>query len=549
MHLRDDFPDGRRRALAAPHHPAPAAPGARRGPERSDSGERSYQTAAREAARPRAGRGPRRLRRHHRLGLRGPRRRARRRPRGRRALAARPPSRRRRELVDPALRVETLVGDGAALRRRRHRRTAQRPPGRDPGRRAHRPQLPLPALAASRRSRRATSRRRPARGARIAATRKTTPGLRALEKEAVVHGGGTPHRFGLFDGAMIKDNHVAAAGGVRGGGGPRARRRRAPARRSRSRWTRSSSSTRRSPPAPAIVLLDNMDTRTVRAAVRAGRRARPGRGLGRRAARARARAGRGRRRHHLRRARSPRGRRGSTSRSTWRSDGAARRRRRQHADADRPHRRRRRGRRRLAHRHRAAPDQRRDRRPAAGLLLAARHAPARRVDEVGIASVVPRLTQQWVEMCEKHLGVERVRGGPRGADRHAHRHEEPGRGRRRPHRQCGGRLRDATAGPASSPTSARPPPSTWSPPTATTWAAPSPPASKSPWRRSRRAPPSSSRSTLVEPEHAIGKSTIEALQAGAVYGFAGEVEGIVHAIWERARRAGPGHRHRRPGRR
>ncbi len=49
---------------------------------------------------------------------------------------------------------------------------------------------------------------------RIAATRKTTPGLRALEKQAVVHGGGTPHRFGLFDGAMIKDNHVAAAGGV-----------------------------------------------------------------------------------------------------------------------------------------------------------------------------------------------------------------------------------------------------------------------------------------------------------------------------------------------
>jgi len=51
--------------------------------------------------------------------------------------------------------------------------------------------------------------------ARIAATRKTSPGLRALEKQAIVHGGGTPHRFGLFDGAMIKDNHVAAAGGVR----------------------------------------------------------------------------------------------------------------------------------------------------------------------------------------------------------------------------------------------------------------------------------------------------------------------------------------------
>src|ERR1019366_3186130 len=48
----------------------------------------------------------------------------------------------------------------------------------------------------------------------IAATRKTTPGLRALEKQAVVDGGGSPHRFGLFDGPMIKDNHVAAAGGL-----------------------------------------------------------------------------------------------------------------------------------------------------------------------------------------------------------------------------------------------------------------------------------------------------------------------------------------------
>ena len=50
--------------------------------------------------------------------------------------------------------------------------------------------------------------------ARIAATRKTTPGLRALEKQAVVHGGGLPHRSGLFDAAMVKDNHVRAAGGV-----------------------------------------------------------------------------------------------------------------------------------------------------------------------------------------------------------------------------------------------------------------------------------------------------------------------------------------------
>ena len=45
-------------------------------------------------------------------------------------------------------------------------------------------------------------------------TRKTTPGLRALEKYAVRCGGGTNHRMGLFDMALVKDNHVAAAGGV-----------------------------------------------------------------------------------------------------------------------------------------------------------------------------------------------------------------------------------------------------------------------------------------------------------------------------------------------
>lgn len=50
---------------------------------------------------------------------------------------------------------------------------------------------------------------------RVACTRKTTPGLRALEKYAVRVGGGVNHRFGLFDGVLIKDNHIAAAGGLR----------------------------------------------------------------------------------------------------------------------------------------------------------------------------------------------------------------------------------------------------------------------------------------------------------------------------------------------
>jgi len=51
-------------------------------------------------------------------------------------------------------------------------------------------------------------------GARILDTRKTTPGLRALEKAAVAAGGGVNHRMGLYDAVLIKENHVALAGGV-----------------------------------------------------------------------------------------------------------------------------------------------------------------------------------------------------------------------------------------------------------------------------------------------------------------------------------------------
>lgn len=49
---------------------------------------------------------------------------------------------------------------------------------------------------------------------RLLDTRKTTPLWRLLEKNAVVHGGGTNHRFGLSDGILIKDNHLAAVGGI-----------------------------------------------------------------------------------------------------------------------------------------------------------------------------------------------------------------------------------------------------------------------------------------------------------------------------------------------
>lgn len=51
-------------------------------------------------------------------------------------------------------------------------------------------------------------------GARVVDTRKTTPGLRLLEKYAVRVGGGSNHRFGLYDGVLIKENHITAAGGI-----------------------------------------------------------------------------------------------------------------------------------------------------------------------------------------------------------------------------------------------------------------------------------------------------------------------------------------------
>lgn len=49
---------------------------------------------------------------------------------------------------------------------------------------------------------------------RVAATRKTDPGMRHLEKQAVVDGGGESHRLGLYDAVLIKDNHITVAGGV-----------------------------------------------------------------------------------------------------------------------------------------------------------------------------------------------------------------------------------------------------------------------------------------------------------------------------------------------
>jgi nicotinate-nucleotide pyrophosphorylase (carboxylating) len=118
------------------------------------------------------------------------------------------------ELLDPALRVERLRADGAQVARGEK---LARITGRA------RPVLAAERTALNllcRMSGVATATRVLADAiagtkAKIVCTRKTTPGLRTLEKEAVRLGGGANHRFGLDDAMLIKDNHLALAGGVR----------------------------------------------------------------------------------------------------------------------------------------------------------------------------------------------------------------------------------------------------------------------------------------------------------------------------------------------
>ena len=117
------------------------------------------------------------------------------------------------ELVEPGLRIERLRADGARVARGD---TVARISG--PARGvlyAERTALNI----ISRMSGVATATRALADAiagskAKIVCTRKTTPGLRTLEKEAVRLGGGANHRFGLDDAMLIKDNHIEIAGGV-----------------------------------------------------------------------------------------------------------------------------------------------------------------------------------------------------------------------------------------------------------------------------------------------------------------------------------------------
>lgn len=109
---------------------------------------------------------------------------------------------------------------------------------------------------------------------RILDTRKTTPGLRSLEKEAVRLGGGQNHRFGLHDGVLIKDNHIKAAGGI--AQAVSAARRAAHHLLKIEIECETLAEVREAVTAGAdVVLLDNMDVETMRGAVEMIRRAAP----------------------------------------------------------------------------------------------------------------------------------------------------------------------------------------------------------------------------------------------------------------------------------
>ena len=118
------------------------------------------------------------------------------------------------ELLDPGLRLERICADGSRLERGKAVASIS---GRG------RPVLAAERVALNlvcRMSGIATATRSlvdaiEGHKAKIVCTRKTTPGLRILEKEAVCLGGGANHCFGLDDAMLIKDNHVALAGGVK----------------------------------------------------------------------------------------------------------------------------------------------------------------------------------------------------------------------------------------------------------------------------------------------------------------------------------------------
>jgi nicotinate-nucleotide pyrophosphorylase (carboxylating) len=118
------------------------------------------------------------------------------------------------ELLDPGLDIEIFAGDGNRVER--GQKVARISGRARPVLAAERTALNLVSrLSGVATATRALADAIEGHKAKIVCTRKTTPGLRILEKEAVRLGGGANHRFGLDDAMLIKDNHLALAGGVR----------------------------------------------------------------------------------------------------------------------------------------------------------------------------------------------------------------------------------------------------------------------------------------------------------------------------------------------
>ena len=115
----------------------------------------------------------------------------------------------------PDIEIEPQARDGDTVAAKTALMTHQRRRPRGAVGRARGAQFPRPPVRHRDRDRRISCARSAGTKTRICCTRKTTPGLRALEKYAVRCGGGFNHRFGLDDAILIKDNHIAVAGGIR----------------------------------------------------------------------------------------------------------------------------------------------------------------------------------------------------------------------------------------------------------------------------------------------------------------------------------------------
>ena len=478
----------------------------------------------------RAGRRPRSARRHHVDRVHPPRTRPRRRRSSRATKACSPAPRSSTEVyrqVDSD--VERHVARRATASRSSPAPSSverQRLVAVDPRRRAGRAQLPVPLFG--RRVADAPLRAGAARGkARILDTRKTLPGLRAVQRAAVRAGGGFNHRDSLVRRGVDQGQPSRRRWASRKrSSGPRARW---PVRTIEVECETLEQVGEACAAGVDVVMLDNMTPERSRA-----RRSRlvdgrcQDRGVGR---------------DHARHRRRLRRRRASTSSPSERS-------RTRSASLDigldvsradmlltidagntqtvvglfgdhelaRP----------LAHRDRRRPHLRRARADDAAVPRLPR-------------LLVRRSTSTGVAICfrgaERHrraarddralLRLRRARARARRAHGHADPLRQPQGGRRRPHRRTRSGRTTSTADRRSSSTSAPRPRSRRSARRASTSAARSSRASRSRWTRCSDGPPRCGASSWSTPKHVIGKSTVESIQSGVIYGFSAQVDGLV----------------------